>query len=76
MDVLIFGNLDSIVVTCENKPIVVPPYHRLHSHAKDLEQQQYSNCLFNIKELKHYKYGLYNLNKSLEIIIKQRENNS
>ncbi len=76
MDFLFFGNLDSIVVTCENKPIFVPPYHSIHSHAKDLEEQQYWNCLSNIKELKHYKYGLYNLNKSLEIIIKQRDYNS
>lgn len=71
-----FLNLDSIVVTCENKAFVVPPYHSIHSHAKDLEEQQYWNCLSNIKELKHYKYGWYNLNKSFKIIIKQRENNS
>ncbi len=48
----------------------------MHAHIKDLEQQQYWNCLPNIKEPKHYKHGLCNVIKSLKIIIKQRENNS
>ncbi len=60
----------------KNKLVVVLLYHNMHAHIKDLEQQQYSNCLPNIKKAKHYKHGLYNLNKSLKITIKQRENNS
>jgi hypothetical protein len=37
---IISSNLDSIVVICDDKPLVLPPYHSMHAHAKGLVHQQ------------------------------------
>jgi hypothetical protein len=37
---VILSNLDSIVVTCDDKPLVLPPCHSMHAHAKILVHQQ------------------------------------
>jgi hypothetical protein len=36
----ISSNMDSIVVTHEGKPNVLPPYNSMHAHTKDLKHHQ------------------------------------
>jgi hypothetical protein len=35
---VISGNLNLIVVTRDDKPLVLPPYNSMHAHAKGLVQ--------------------------------------